>query len=222
MTHPILRLSGVQKTFTQGETKIRVLQNLSLTLLQGQTLSIVGPSGSGKSTLLSLIAGLDKPDSGQIEVIGHNLLKMSESELAKFRRFNLGIIFQQFHLFPYLNAVENVALPLDLVSDPESEAKAAQILQQVGLEHRLSHFPHQLSGGEIQRVAIARAVVARPPLLLADEPSGSLDQKNGDAVMDLIFKIVDDFKMSLVLVTHNDLLARRCQSQFDFAGQNIK
>lgn len=217
---PILALRHLNKTFLQGEAQIRVLQNLNLTLDQGQTLSIVGPSGSGKSTLLSLIAGLDKPDSGDVEVNGHQILKMTESELAKFRRENLGIVFQQFHLFSYLSALENVALPLDLVSDHEAQAKAKQALDQVGLTHRLTHYPHQLSGGEIQRVAIARAVVTRPPLLLADEPSGSLDQKNGDAVMDLIFKTVDDFKMSLILVTHNEALAKRCQIQFDFAGHS--
>lgn len=222
MSGPLLSLKQIQKTFLQGETKVQVLQDLTLTLDPGQTLSIVGPSGSGKSTLLSLIAGLDKPDAGEIEVNGHSILKMSESELAQFRRQNLGIIFQQFHLFSYLNALENVSLPLDLVSDREAQSKAKQALEQVGLSHRLTHYPHQLSGGEIQRVAIARAIVTRPPLLLADEPSGSLDQKNGDAVMDLIFKTVDHFKMSLILVTHNEALAKRCQTQFDFAGHGKK
>lgn len=217
MTDLVLSLKDVSKTFRQGETQIKVLNKLSIDLKRSETLSIVGPSGSGKSTLLSLIAGLDKPGSGAIEVLGQNILKLNEKELAEFRRKNMGIVFQQFHLFSYLNAIENVALPLELIDDPEASAKAEATLKQMGLGHRVDHFPHQLSGGEIQRVAIARAVVTRPPLLLADEPSGSLDQKNGDSVMDLIFKTVEDFKMSLVLVTHNEDLAKRCQRQFDFA-----
>ena len=216
----LIELQGVSKSFSQGDKTIQVLKNISLQIQPGETLAVVGPSGSGKSTLLSLIAGLDAPDSGDVKVLNQSLLKMTEKELSIFRRENFGIVFQQFYLFSYLSALENVALPLELIGDANAQNKAREALEKVGLSHRLGHMPHQLSGGENQRVAIARAFVTNPKVLLADEPSGSLDQVSGDSVMNLIFELVEKNKMALVLITHNDELAKRCQKSFDFKRAN--
>jgi putative ABC transport system ATP-binding protein len=216
----LIELQGVSKSFSQGDKTIQVLKNISLQIQPGETLAVVGPSGSGKSTLLSLIAGLDAPDSGDVKVLNQSLLKMTEKELSIFRRENFGIVFQQFYLFSYLSALENVALPLELIGDANAQSKAREALEKVGLSHRLGHMPHQLSGGENQRVAIARAFVTNPKVLLADEPSGSLDQVSGDSVMNLIFELVEKNKMALVLITHNDELAKRCQKSFDFKRAN--
>jgi putative ABC transport system ATP-binding protein len=216
----LIELQGVSKSFSQGDKTIQVLKNISLQIQPGETLAVIGPSGSGKSTLLSLIAGLDAPDSGDVKVLNQSLLKMTEKELSIFRRENFGIVFQQFYLFSYLSALENVALPLELIGDANAQSKAREALEKVGLSHRLGHMPHQLSGGENQRVAIARAFVTNPKVLLADEPSGSLDQVSGDSVMNLIFELVEKNKMALVLITHNDDLAKRCQKSFDFKRAN--
>lgn len=214
--NPLIELNAISKSFIQGDKTIEVLKNISLSLQPGETLAVVGPSGSGKSTLLSLIAGLDSPDSGDVKVLSRSLAKMSEKELALFRRENFGIVFQQFYLFSYLTALENVALPLELIGDHKAHAKAEEALSNVGLNHRMHHMPHQMSGGENQRVAIARAIVTNPKVLLADEPSGSLDQASGDSVMNLIFELAEKNKMALVLITHNHELAERCQKSFDF------
>jgi putative ABC transport system ATP-binding protein len=212
----VVSLKNLSKTFSQGEAAVKVFSELNLDVAAGETLAIVGPSGSGKSTLLSLIAGLDSPSQGDVVVLGKNLAVMSEKELAGLRRENIGIIFQQFNLFSHLSALENVALPLELADDKQALKKAEAALGKVGLSHRLTHFPHQLSGGENQRVAIARALVVEPKLLLADEPSGSLDQKTGDQVMELLFQLVRDSGTTLVLVTHNNDLALQCKKQFNF------
>jgi putative ABC transport system ATP-binding protein len=207
----ILKAQGVGKRFQQAGTPIDVIRGLDLEVKQGETLAIIGQSGSGKSTLLSLISGLDSPTEGKIELDGRDLSTFSEEELGQFRAKNVGIVFQQFHLMPHLDALENVSLPLEVARDPEATRKATVALESVGLAHRLKHFPHQLSGGEKQRVAIARALVIEPKLLLADEPSGSLDTRTGKQVMDLLFKLVDERKMTLVLVTHNEELVRHCK-----------
>lgn len=214
--NPLLRLHQVSKSFVQGDKTIQVLKNLSLDLNSGETLAVVGPSGSGKSTLLSLIAGLDHPDSGDITVDGEVINKKTEQEVSLFRRDKLGIVFQQFHLFQYLTALENVMLPLNLKNDLRAKEKAEEALRLVGLSHRAQHLPSQMSGGENQRVAIARAFVTQPQILLADEPSGSLDQNSGDSVMDLIFELVKSHQMTLILITHNPELAARCSHVFDF------
>ncbi|HWK54268.1 MAG TPA: ABC transporter ATP-binding protein, partial [Hyphomicrobiales bacterium] len=167
-------------------------------------------SGSGKSTLLTLLAGLDAPTSGSIILNGQNLQALSEEQLSKFRARNIGIIFQQFHLMSHLTALENVSLPLDLFHDAQAAAKAEQALEQVGLGKRKTHFPHQMSGGECQRVAIARAMVVRPAILLADEPTGNLDSKTGAYVSDMIFDLVREHGMTMLFVTHNEELAKRC------------
>lgn len=192
---------------------ITVFTDLSLQVKKGETLAVLGPSGIGKSTLLSLISGLDSPDEGQIFVDGSEVTTMNEKRLGELRKKDLGIIFQKFNLFDHLTALENVALPLELSHDPEAMEKARQALHSVGLSDRLDHFPYQLSGGENQRVAIARALVIKPKLLLADEPSGSLDQKTGDEVMDLLFNLVKELNSTMVLVTHNEDLASRCHGK---------
>ncbi len=208
---PHAELRNVFKSYPQASTQIEVLNGLNLKVNPGETLAIMGQSGSGKSTLLSLLAGLDQPNRGSVWLNGQEISSLSEKELAVFRAKNLGIIFQQFHLMSNLTALENVGLPLELRRDPEHAAKAKSALAQVGLSHRESHLPSELSGGERQRVAIARAFVGKPALLLADEPSGSLDTKTGRAVMDLLFELTESEKMTLILVTHSESLAKRCK-----------
>jgi putative ABC transport system ATP-binding protein len=212
----ILELKNITKSFQQGDQTIQVLKNLNLSMLKGETLAILGASGSGKTTLLSLIAGLDEPSTGELIVSGHHLETMNERELTRFRSQKMGIVFQQFHLFPHLTAVENVAMPLELSGDANATEKAMSALELVGLKNRSSHFPAQLSGGENQRVAIARAFVVEPEILLADEPSGSLDSTTGDQVMNLLFDLVARKSTTMILVTHNEQLAKRCARQFRF------
>lgn len=211
----ILQAQDVVKTFRPSglgsdAAPVEVLKGLSLKLEKSETLAVVGQSGSGKSTLLSLLAGLDRPTSGQVMWLGQDLGTKTEEELTAFRARQLGIVFQQFHLMSHLTALENVSLPLEIAREPNSWVRARDALAQVGLGARENHFPNQLSGGEKQRVAIARAIVMRPPLLLADEPSGSLDTKTGNQVMELLFSLVAENKMSLILVTHNDELVKKC------------
>ena len=211
----ILQINDLCKNFqtAASPTPIEVLRNLNLGMEAGETLAILGQSGSGKSTLLTLLAGLDKPTSGSIILNEQNIHTLGEEALARFRAQNIGIIFQQFHLMSHLTALENVSLPLDLFKDSQATEKATEALQQVGLEKRLDHFPHQLSGGECQRVAIARAMVVRPSILLADEPTGNLDSTTGEHVSDMIFNLVEQHQMTLLFVTHNEELALRCARQ---------
>lgn len=206
----ILDAIGVSKSFDTPAGPIDVLCDIAFEVERGETVAIVGESGSGKSTLLSLLAGLDMPTRGSIRVDGSDLGKMSETELARFRASALGIVFQQFHLMSGLTALENVSLPLELqgVSGAADRARAA--LEQVGLTERADHLPAKLSGGECQRVAIARALVVEPALLLADEPSGSLDARTGKVVTDLLFDLVKRRGMTLLLVTHSEELASAC------------
>ena len=208
--NPLLSLKQVSKSFHQGSQRIEVLNRLDLSIQLGEIVSILGQSGSGKSTLLSLLAGLDHPDNGTVEVKGENLAKLSQDRLSKFRSKNLGIVFQQYHLMSNLTALENVSVPLELQGTREFAEPARLALKQVGLSSRLAHFPSQLSGGECQRVALARAIVSEPSLILADEPSGNLDQKTGCEIMDLLFRLCRDRGQSLILVTHNHDLAKLC------------
>jgi putative ABC transport system ATP-binding protein len=205
-----LEVNHLRKSFRQGETEITVIHDLALSVGKGETLAILGKSGSGKSTLLSLLSGLDSPDGGEVLLEGVDIAHLPEEKLLKIRNEKIGIVFQQFHLFPELTALENAAIPLELRGDPEAEAKARAALEAVGLGHRLEHTPDRLSGGEKQRVAIARAFVGEPALLLADEPSGNLDAKTGEEVMDLLFDRVRERGMTLILVTHDEALAGRC------------
>jgi putative ABC transport system ATP-binding protein len=206
----ILEVDGVHKTFASPAGTIEVLRGVNLRVAGGETVAIVGESGSGKSTLLSLLAGLDVPTRGSVRVDGADLGALTEAELARFRARRLGIVFQQFHLMSGLTALENVSLPLDLQGAPDADSRAREVLEQVGLTQRAGHLPSRLSGGECQRVAIARALVVEPALLLADEPSGSLDAVTGDAVDRLLFELVERRGATLVLVTHSDRLAAAC------------
>ena len=208
--HPILKVHQACKSFQQGNHKVKVLEHLDLEVIQGEKVAILGPSGCGKSTLLSLLAGLDNPDSGTIEIDGTDLAKINEDQLSQTRSEKLGIVFQQYHLMRNLTAVENVGLPLEILETTDFSDRARTALKDVGLDHRATHFPSEMSGGECQRVAIARALVTRPALILADEPSGNLDQKTGDEVMDILFNLCREHTTSLVLVTHNRELADRC------------
>ena len=206
----ILSVDEVSKEFASPAGTIEVLRGVNLSVSEGETVAIVGESGSGKSTLLSLLAGLDVPTRGEVRVDGEDLARLAEAELARFRARRLGIVFQQFHLMSGLSALENVSLPLELQGVDDADGRAAEVLEQVGLSHRADHVPSRLSGGECQRVAIARALVVEPSLLLADEPSGSLDAKTGEAIDRLLFDLVERRGATLVLVTHSDRLASAC------------
>ena len=210
-----LLLQGLQKGYSvAGGAHLPVIRGLELDLAQGQTAAIIGQSGSGKSTLLSLIAGLDRPDQGRVILDGQDLAVLSEKQLSRYRAQNLGIVFQQFHLLPHLTALENVALPLELLGKPKANQQAEALLSAVGLGERLQHFPTTLSGGECQRVAIARALVVKPKLLLADEPTGNLDEKTGDLLSELFFQLVAEQQTTFLLVTHNQKLASQCARRF--------
>lgn len=216
----ILEVNKLCKSFeTAGGTEtIEVLNDLNMSMEAGESVAILGQSGSGKSTLLTLLAGLDGPSSGEILLNEQNMQKLNEEQLSRFRALNIGIIFQQFHLMTHLTALENVSLPLDLFKDKNALEKAREALEQVGLGHRIDHFPHQLSGGECQRVAIARAMVVRPSILLADEPTGNLDNTTGEHISDMIFDLVAKHNMTLLFVTHNEQLALRCGRQLRLQG----
>lgn len=205
-----LKILGLEKYFFQGEKKIPVLQGLQAEIQKGEVVAILGQSGSGKSTLLALLAGLDVPDSGTLELDGYSLKGKTADELSLWRAKNVGIVFQQYHLLPHLTAQENVELPLEILGVSERSAVATQLLQDLGLKDRVHHFPRQMSGGECQRVAIARALATSPKILLADEPSGNLDSDTGDSVMDAFFQQVRKLKTTTLLVTHNRELAEKC------------
>jgi putative ABC transport system ATP-binding protein len=193
--------------------EVNILRGVDLSVAPGEAVGIVGPSGSGKTSLLMLLAGLERPSGGTLRVAGEELAGLDEDALARFRRDSLGIVFQAFHLIPTMSALENVAIPLEFAGRPDAFDRAAEALRSVGLGHRLSHYPGQLSGGEQQRVALARAFVAEPALLLADEPTGNLDRATGEMVMDLLFGLRERFSTTLVLITHDPSLAARCERQ---------
>lgn len=197
-------------TLTAATQRINVLRGISLTIARGESVSIVGPSGAGKSTLMMITAGLTRATSGNVTIAGEQLTRMNEDALARFRQKHVGIVFQSFRLVPTMTARENVALPLELARDHDAFAKADEALAAVGLKERVHHRPDQLSGGEQQRVALARAVVARPSLLLADEPTGNLDESTGHRIVELLFALQKQHGMTLVIVTHDNELAAKC------------
>ena len=211
----MISIRSVSKTFVSpsGET-LRVLQDVSLEIPAGASIAIQGPSGSGKSTLLGLMAGLDQPSSGEIIVAGQPITGLSELALSRFRAQHLGFVFQAYHLLPHFSALQNVVIAAEISGLAEADAKAMEALARVGLEDRADHLPAQLSGGECQRVALARAIVARPPILLCDEPTGSLDPENADRVFDLLLELQRDLGATLVLVTHDAALAGRLGLHF--------
>jgi putative ABC transport system ATP-binding protein len=210
MSTPVISLKDVSLSLDGNAGRVDILHHINLNVLPGETLGLVGPSGSGKSSLLMLMGGLERASSGQVQVLGQDLSPMSEDQLARFRRGTMGVVFQSFHLIPTLTALENVATPLELAGHPDAHARAQEELQAVGLAHRAGHYPAQMSGGEQQRVALARAAAPRPKLLLADEPTGNLDGSTGAAIIDLLFDLRDRHGATLVLVTHSNELAARC------------
>lgn len=205
-----VELQDVDLRLGQGAARVHVLRDISLTVDHGEVVGLVGPSGSGKSTLLMTIAGLEKPDSGRISIAGSDLSVFDEDALARFRGQHIGIVFQSFHLIPTMTALENVALPLELAGVKDAFERAAGELARVGLEERLEHYPAQLSGGEQQRVAIARAIAPEPRILVADEPTGNLDEANGKAIVELLFSLKRERGTTLILVTHDNGLAELC------------
>jgi len=210
MTTPVLSLKNASLSLDGNAGRVDILHGINLDIETAETVGLVGPSGSGKSSLLMLMGGLEQATSGTIHALGHDLTAMNEDALARFRRDHMGVVFQSFHLIPTMTALENVATPLELAGGKDAFERAAAELSDVGLSHRADHYPSQMSGGEQQRVALARASVARPQILLADEPTGNLDGANGAAIMDLLFGLRDKHGATLVLVTHSNTLAARC------------
>jgi putative ABC transport system ATP-binding protein len=217
----LLSARDVHKHFTTPAGRLEVLRGVDLEVAPGETVAVVGESGSGKSTLLALLAGLDVPSSGAVWIDGRDTARLTEKELVTLRARTLGIVFQSFHLMGGLSALENVALPLELRGDADALPRARAALAQVGLAARADHLPSRLSGGECQRVALARALVVAPGILLADEPSGSLDERTGSAVDDLLFELVARRGTALVLVTHSERLAARCARRVRLAGGRL-
>jgi putative ABC transport system ATP-binding protein len=209
----MIELREVSKTVQSGSEPLTILQPLSLVIPRGQFLAIVGPSGSGNSTLLGLLAGLDAPSSGVVSIDGVDITKLDEDHLAKLRGEKIGFVFQFFHLIPSLTALENVSVPMEIVGVRQARAKAEQLLDEVGLTGRSHHYPSQLSGGEQQRVALARALANDPPIVLADEPTGNLDTRNGRHIMDLLMKIHRERNTTIVLVTHDAELAATAEAR---------
>ena len=200
---------------------VNILSGIDLDVAPGEAVGIVGPSGSGKTSLLMILAGLEAATAGTVHVAGQDITRLSEDALARFRRGTVGIVFQSFHLIPTMTALENVSIPLELAAAPDATVRAAEALRAVGLGHRLTHLPGQLSGGEQQRVALARAFAPRPRLLLADEPTGNLDAATGQTVMDLLFDLRQTHGTTLLLITHDPSLAARCPRQIRLADGKI-
>ncbi len=217
----VLAASNVSKQVSSPEGSLTILSNVSFAIDKGDSVAVVGASGAGKSTLLALLAGLDLPTEGEIWLNGVNLTNLDEDGRAAIRAANVGFVFQSFHLVPSLNALENVMLPLELAGKDSPRQKALEILQQVGLAERWSHYPAQLSGGEKQRVAIARAFATEPAVLFADEPTGNLDSRTGGHVIDLMFELNRDSSTTLVLVTHDKSLAARCDRIIGLDGGRL-
>ena len=210
LREPAIALSNIDLSLGRGAARVHVLRGISLSVGRGEAVGLVGPSGSGKSTLLMVMAGLERPDSGGVVIEETDLVRLDEDALARFRGRRIGIVFQAFHLVPTMTALENVALPLELADRPGALERARAELEAVGLGHRLHHYPAQLSGGEQQRVAIARAVAPNPAILVADEPTGNLDETTGESIVDLLFALKRDRGSTLVLVTHDPALAAHC------------
>lgn len=217
----MLKLKSLKKAYIQGSQSIEIFENLNFHVESGQRVAIMGKSGSGKSTLLSLISGIIKPDFGDISLDNVSYKDLKESELNDFRATNIGFVFQNFHLVSYLNALENVMLPAKVCGISNPKEKAIELLKSVGLEHRLDHLPSQLSGGEKQRVAIARALIHNPKIILADEPSGNLDEETGIAVMDKLFELIKKNNTTLILVTHSKDVANRCEKTYELVLGNL-
>jgi lipoprotein-releasing system ATP-binding protein len=220
MTSKVLVAENLFKSYWQGSQEVKVLQDLNLTVYEGDTLAVVGVSGSGKSTFLHLLAGLDQPDDGSVFIMGNDLGELTQSKLGQLRNKHLGFVYQFHHLLPEFSAQENVALPLMIggLGRAKAEMAAAEMLAEVGLTHRVSHYPSALSGGERQRVAIARALVGSPSIVLADEPTGNLDEKSADQIHDLMMSLSSQLNVAFVVVTHNLQFAGSMQRVSELVG----
>jgi putative ABC transport system ATP-binding protein len=221
MTDPIVRLSDITLSLRSAAGLVNILRGVSLEVNRGQHMAVVGPSGSGKSSLLAITAGLERPSSGRVEIAGQDLSALNEDSLAQFRGRYVGIVFQSFHLVPTMTAQENVALPLELAGEAGALERASEALATVGLGARTGHLPTELSGGEQQRVALARALIARPPLLLADEPTGNLDADTSQTIVDLLFDLNRELDTTLILVTHDLDLAGLTQRVIRLRGGEV-
>ncbi len=210
MTDTVLSLTDARLSLDGNAGRVDILHGITLDVARGESVGLVGPSGSGKSSLLMLMGGLERATGGTVTALGQDLTAMDEDQLARFCRDHMGVVFQSFHLIPTMTALENVATPLELAGARDAFDRAAAELEAVGLAHRAGHYPRQLSGGEQQRVALARASAPRPEILLADEPTGNLDETNGAAIIDMLFGLRDRHGATLVLVTHSEPLAQRC------------
>src|SRR5687768_11772817 len=217
----VLKAQGIGKIVKSGDSDLVILREIDLAVTPGEAIAVVGASGSGKSTLLAILAGLDTPSAGRVSIEGADLFSLDEDRRAELRGRSVGFVFQSFQLLPSLTALENVMLPLELSGREDAEAMARAMLERVGLGERLQHYPKHLSGGEQQRVALARAFVVRPKLLFADEPTGSLDADSGAAVIGLLFEMNREFGTTLILVTHDEQLAERCQRVMRLAAGRI-
>jgi putative ABC transport system ATP-binding protein len=221
MGQSVLALKAAMLTLAGNAGPVEILKGIDLDVAAGETLGLIGPSGSGKSSLLMLMGGLERATSGSVRALDADLTAMDEDQLARFRRANMGVVFQSFHLIPTMTALENVAIPLELAGHADAFARAEAELRTVGLGSRMDHYPSQMSGGEQQRVALARAAAPRPAILLADEPTGNLDGVNGQAIMELLFGLRDRYGATLVLVTHAPELAARCDRVVRLADGRI-
>lgn len=210
---PLVRIRDLCLTVSSAAGPVNILQGINLDIARGEAVGLVGPSGSGKTSLLMVLAGLERATSGSVLVDGHKITDLGEDALAKLRRDQVGIVFQAFHLIPTMTALENVAIPLELAGIKDADARARAVLDAVGLAHRLTHLPGQLSGGEQQRTALARAFAPKPALLLADEPTGNLDHATGETVIELMFALRRQAHTTLLLITHDRSLAARCDRQ---------
>ena len=220
-TSAAIEARDLRLTLGEGDAAVEILRGIDLTVHDGETLALLGPSGSGKSSLMAVLSGLERATSGSVRVAGADFEALDEDALARARRGRIGIVLQAFHLLPTMTAQENVATPLELAGEPDAWARAAAELEAVGLGHRLTHYPSQLSGGEQQRVAIARAIAPRPPLVFADEPTGNLDAKTGAGIIDLLFARRAETGATLVIITHDETLAARCDRVVTLAdGRN--
>lgn len=217
----ILKINGLEKTYKSGQKQLTVLKDISFDVEKGQTFSIVGPSGSGKTTLLGLCAGLDEPNSGNVELCGLDLKNLKEDERAELRNKEVGFIFQNFQLLPTLTALENVSVPLELQGAKDAIHKSKELLEKVGLADRMHHYPSQLSGGEQQRVALARAFSNTPSILFADEPTGNLDEETGEKVIQLLFDLNKEAGTTLIIISHDLDLANRTQQILRLKGGQI-
>ena len=219
---PVIELDDIHLTLGEGASQVHVLRGISLNIQSGKSIGIVGPSGSGKSTLLMVIAGLERVDSGAVVLAGEDFSKLDEDGLAAFRGRNIGIVFQSFHLIPNMTALENVAVPLELAGSSDAFERATEELKAVGLGERLTHYPAQLSGGEQQRVAMARALAPNPKILVADEPTGNLDEDTGAQIAELLFTKQRERGTTLVLVTHDPSLAAQCDEMLRVRAGEIE